>query len=187
GGSAGCPARARQSSWVTLDVKFPVWITYGPRARSPTVNKSCMHSPCRTFSQAAGHVGGYSELYPQSRPQAAHSACGVSAQPVHRAVHTSARRQSRLAEDCRRRSIEQTCNLASAVAGLAAVAGADWRARRSLWCYSYVLTQLNEDTGEVQRGERRGDRSSGPGVRADTTARPRGRAVRTGRHDAVQG
>src|ERR1700722_10031455 len=141
GGSAGCPARARQSSWVTLDVKFLVWITYGPRARSPTPNKSCMHSPCRTFSQAAGHVGGYSELYPQSCPQAAHSAGGVSAQPVHRAVHTSTRRQSRLAEDCRRRSIEQTWNLGSAVAGLAAVAGADWRARRSHWCYSYWQTQ----------------------------------------------
>ena len=107
GGSTGCLSRARRSSGVTLDVKFLVWITYGSRDSSSTVKKSCMHSLGRTFTQARGAAGDYRGPFPQWRPQAAHSDRGVSAQPVHRPVHTMTRRLARHAEDCRRRSIEQ--------------------------------------------------------------------------------
>ena len=107
GGSAGCLSRARRSSGVTLDVKFLVWITYGSRDSSSTVKKSCMHSLGRTFAQARAAASDCQEPFPQSCPQAAHSAGGVSAQPVHRPVHTMTRRFARHAEDCRRRSIEQ--------------------------------------------------------------------------------
>ncbi len=107
GRSAGCLSRARRSSGVTLDVKFLVWITYGPRDSSSTVKKSCMHSLGGTFTQARAAASDYPEPFPQSRPQAAHSDRGVSAQAVHRPVHTMTRRLARHAEDCRRRSIEQ--------------------------------------------------------------------------------
>jgi len=66
-----------------------------------------MHSLGGTFTQARAAAGHFPEPFPQSCPQAAHSARGVSAQPVHRPVHTTTRRLARHAEDCRRRSIEQ--------------------------------------------------------------------------------
>ena len=59
-------ARDRRSSGVTLDVKFLVWITYGPHALSPSAKKSCMHRLGRTFSQAVATASEYPEPFPQS-------------------------------------------------------------------------------------------------------------------------
>jgi len=121
-----CPLAVDGPAWhtgrLTLDVKSLVWITCGSLWRSPTGKKSSMHSLSRTLSEADATVPGDSEPFPQSRQQAAHSACGVSAQPVHSPVHTMVRRLARHAEDCRNRSIEQSVGRVTAVARLAAVA-----------------------------------------------------------------
>src|SRR5258708_25178650 len=107
-----------------------MWITHRREARSRRVKKSCIHTLGRTFSQAAAAIRGNLLLFPQPYPQAAHSAAGVSAQPVHRPVHTATRRLARHAEDCRRRSIEQAWELVAADVELAAVARSR---RRDKW------------------------------------------------------
>jgi hypothetical protein len=114
--------QVRHIGSLTLDVKSAVWITCGSLWRSPTGKKSSMHSLSGTFSEADATLNGDPQPFPQSCQQAAHSACGVSAQPVHSPVHTMVRRLARHAEDCRNRSIEQTLGRVTAVARLAAVA-----------------------------------------------------------------
>jgi hypothetical protein len=195
GGSAGRLSQARQSSGVTLDVKFRVWITYGSRTLSSMVKKSCMHSLGRTFAQARASARDYPEPFPQPRPRAAHSTRGVSAQAVHRPVHTMTRRRARQPEDCRRRSIEQSRIRRRSLP--------DWRLLRDsigvtrawlvrLWSgfgpalvstalvstalvsTALVSTELSvrhcQAQGEGAPGERRGDHASWRGVRADASA-----------------
>jgi len=142
---------------VTLDVKFRVWITHRCGVRYNRVKKSCMHTLGRTFSQAVAAIRGNPVFFPQPYPQAAHSASGVSAQPVHRPVHTTTRRLAQHAKDCRRRSIEQARELVAAGTELAAVARSR---RRDKWSplvrrASTGLVGTGLKAGAGRRGERR--------------------------------
>jgi len=105
---------------VTLDVKFPVWITYDLGVHSPECRKSSMHTLRETFPQVTGTGPGSRNPHPQRDPQAAHNASGVSTQTVHRPVHSMDGRLSRVAADCPRRSIEQGPEFPVGIARMAA-------------------------------------------------------------------
>src|SRR5580700_1591840 len=100
-----------------------MWITSGHRVLPGDTRVFLSHRGWRVFAQASGVTSEPFPSYPQGHPHAAHNNCGVSAQCVHRPVHTASGCRARPAGDCRSRSIER---VPDSGAGGFAVAARGW-------------------------------------------------------------
>jgi hypothetical protein len=92
---------------VTFDVKFLMWITSRHCGPCRCASFFLTHKQWMASAQAEGVPEPITEPFPQACPHAAHSTVGVSAQAVHRPVHSTTGRRNPVPRDCPSHPVER--------------------------------------------------------------------------------